>query len=431
MKQLLIAVIGSSTLLLNAIPALAEDPANEVHLISIYQGFEQTDNKIHGPKAMVKVDRPGKQVTLVLTSYSGATWHVSATKDTRIKRVVLGGYEQQAIQGVPETTEITKAWRGQTPTPLYYSYKPEGPAFRKLVKQTYVFTKTEISSFHGVSQARPDMPFVIDKAQNDPRLTVSFPQPTSLEELPMDLRDIKFAAHHYVSGPQRHELSVSFGQHTPFGPMEKELKPLPARVTRVVHDHENKTTYGISDHGVVQIDGDTNSVVPLELGLDVPRLSWPCEITYDTKRKRVIVGSSGGGGFLYAFSTESRQWSVISKRPGSLDAFTYSPSDDSIYGVLFDRGDDESRASLAKVNAEGVIVSRIPLGSPIEPGSLTNGPGVCTTQVAIAGKHIAILASPGGIGDREHLDTASIYLVDYETKKVWLTFKKTVEISAK
>src|SRR5690606_24613872 len=177
------------------------------------------------------------------------------------------------------------------------------------------------------------------------------------------------------------------------GPVEKSLKPFPEDVQPIAYDSVNKTYYGISRHGVVQVDMETKKVKPLELGLDVPRLSWPCEITFDSKRNRVILGSSGGGGYLYAYSPAKNEWSVISKRPRSLDAFVYSPDDDYLYGVLFEHTEAGPAPSLAKVNAEGALVSRVPLGPLIEPGSLNSGPGVTTTQVAIVGKYVAILSA--------------------------------------
>lgn len=406
-------------------PKHKQDAGSEVHLISIYGGFEQTGEKIHGPKALVNVDRPGKHVTLVLTSHSGATWYVTASKDTHIRKVILGGNEEQAVEGVPKSTEITKAWRGQTSTPVSASYKPVGPGFRRLVKQVYALTKTELASFHGASRSKPDVPFLIDKVQDNSQLLVDYPQPTPLDKLPRDAREIAFFAHHYVADQRGHAVTSSFGQYTVAGPVVQSLKPLPKGVSRLAYDPVTKMHYGISGHGVVQIDMKTNVVKQLKLGLGVPKLSWPCEITYDTKRKRVILGSSGGGGYLYAYSTEKEQWSVISKRPGAFDAFVYSPADDFIYGVLFEYSEEGNIASLAKVNANGAIVSKIPLGPPIQPGSLNTGPGVCTTQVAVAGKYIAILASPGGLG-RNNLDAASIYLVDPDKKQVWLTSKKRV-----
>ena len=266
---------------------------------------------------------------------------------------------------------------------------------------------------------------MIDSIQNNPELSVNYPEPTPIAELPRELRNATFLAHHYPTERHPFVSAPSFGQHTVCGPVEKSLQPLPPRVRRMAQDTDNNLYYGISGHGVVKFDLKSQDVTPIELGLNVPSLSWPGEITYDTKRKRVILGSSGGGGYLYAYSTENQQWSVISKRPGDLDAFVYSATDDFIYGILFEHSEQGKVASLAKVNAEGSVVNRFTLGPPIHPASLNAGPGVCTTQIAIAGKYIAILVSPDGLG-RDHLDAASIYFVDPVTQQVWLTSKKPV-----
>lgn len=52
----------------------AKPPAGdntEVHLVSLYEGNYKTDGKVHGGKASVHVNRPGKSVILVLSSSSG------------------------------------------------------------------------------------------------------------------------------------------------------------------------------------------------------------------------------------------------------------------------------------------------------------------------------------------------------------------------
>ena len=407
--------------------AFQSETDNEVHLVSIYEGYEKSKGKIHGPRANVHVDRPGKEVTLVLTSYDGATWQITTTTGTKIREVILGGYEEQAVKGVSESTKVTKVWRGQSDKPLSYSHRSEGAKFRQLVKQVHALTGTELSSFYGTYRSVPDVPLVVDAVQENPTLLSSYPQPT--KDLPSNARDVTFVAHRYVAGPRRFDLSSSFGEHTPTGPIEKELKSLPRGVKRIAYDANNNVHYGISDHAVFQVDLEADDVKEMKLGLDVPTLHWVSDITFDTKRKRVIEGSRSGGdgrgdrGYLYAYSTEKQQWSVISKNPMTLRSFAYSPADDFIYGVFFSHSEAGKVASLAKVNAEGKIVDSFKLGPPIGPGSLNLDAGVSTTQVAIAGDYIAILSSPSNRPSSK-IDAASIYLVDPATREVWLTSKK-------
>jgi hypothetical protein len=45
----------------------------ELHVVGLYEGATRTGGEIHGPKASVTVDRPGKRVTLVLAAYSSLT----------------------------------------------------------------------------------------------------------------------------------------------------------------------------------------------------------------------------------------------------------------------------------------------------------------------------------------------------------------------
>ena len=421
-------ILGLAVILAVSLAASSGENEQEAHLVSIYEGFGRTADKSHDAKARVHVDRPGKQVTLILTSYSRTLWQVSVSPITQLQKVILGGYECQAIEGLPASTEIIKAWRGQSPTPLYFSYKPVGRQFRQLVRQVHALTRSELASFHGAYRAPSAAPFVIDRVQNDPQLAVDYPQPTPVERLPAEARSVTFSAHHYTTGRHHHDLLCSFGQYTVRGPVPQSLRPLPDRTTRITYDPVGKVHYGISGHGVVEVNLTTNEIEPLDPGPDVPRLSWPCEITYDTKRNRLILGSSGGGGYLYAYSPFEGHWSVISKRPGALDAFTYSSANDCLYGVLFEYTDEGHVPSLAKVNSHGAIVGRIPLDPPIHPGSLATGPGVCTTQVAMAGKYVAILAAPGGLSDRDGPDAPLIYLVDPEKGKVWLTGKEPTDL---
>lgn len=120
---------------------------NEVHLVRIASGFEETGGIIHGPRALVHVDRPGKKVTLVLTSIRKVKWHVSFTKKTEIRQVILSGLEQQAVEGVPESTEIKR----EKIEAVYYTFYPaDGPSMQRLVRQVYKITERELASAHSV-----------------------------------------------------------------------------------------------------------------------------------------------------------------------------------------------------------------------------------------------------------------------------------------
>ena len=92
---------------------------------------------IHGNKTLVTVNRPGKRVTLVLTSYEPMTWELTVEKDTIVEKVILCGRERGAVKGLPEKTEVVQASRrGKNPALAVYAYKVDSPAFRQSRRST-------------------------------------------------------------------------------------------------------------------------------------------------------------------------------------------------------------------------------------------------------------------------------------------------------
>ncbi len=76
----------------------------ELHVIGLYDAYDSATDQ-YGV-ASVHIDRPGP-VRLVLSSYSAATWNVTAGPDTELVEVVAHGHDAQAIvapDGVPTAT---------------------------------------------------------------------------------------------------------------------------------------------------------------------------------------------------------------------------------------------------------------------------------------------------------------------------------------
>src|SRR4051812_28767666 len=102
-------------LMCGAAAIAAQPPAppaavSELHVVALYEGVTRTGNMIHGGKAAVRVDRPGKDVTLVVSSYNSVTWEVTAGPQTKLAKVIVSGYHRQAVK-VPEGTKVVEAFR--------------------------------------------------------------------------------------------------------------------------------------------------------------------------------------------------------------------------------------------------------------------------------------------------------------------------------
>ncbi|HTK77150.1 MAG TPA: hypothetical protein VL371_17925, partial [Gemmataceae bacterium] len=209
--------IAIPTLVLFATASAAPPPQpqpddREVHVVGIYAGSTRTGDKIHGGKASVRVDRPGKQVTLVLTAYDPVTWDVSASEKTRLLKVVLAGYHKQAVTGLPQHVDVVEAFavgrQGQPTIP--YAYDIKSANLRPMIQKLHALTNLEVVSFQGTHSGDPLRPFVVDRVQTEPRLDSAFPKPEAAANLPK----LDFPALHFVPGRLRGLGQASYGQFT-------------------------------------------------------------------------------------------------------------------------------------------------------------------------------------------------------------------------
>jgi len=81
-------------------PAVLPEPGaasadSEVHIVGIYGPKEKSR------KVRVDVKPSGKPIVLALCSYHEATWEVSVDPAALLERVVVSGYFEQKIEGVP------------------------------------------------------------------------------------------------------------------------------------------------------------------------------------------------------------------------------------------------------------------------------------------------------------------------------------------
>jgi hypothetical protein len=400
-------------------PAKKDDKDRELHVVGIYEGYTKSDGKIHGGKAQVLLKRPGKQVTLVLVSHTPVTWEVAVDKDTKLEKVILGGYGRAAVKGTPEKVEVVEAFRGSKDAWLPYStYKIDEPRFRAVIDALDAKTGQKIASFTGVYRAEADVLLVVENVDNDERLSADYPTPVPAAKLPK----LTFQAHRYIPGERPHDVSArSFGEFTLAGPKADTLKPLPDRVSRMTYDPAGKKYYGIADHGLVEIDLEKKKVKKLDPGLNVPEISWPADVTFDTKRERVVLVTSAGGGHMYSYHPKTGNWNALAEKPAQVVA--YHPKDDVVYGLKSDfRG---AGTELQEINANGAVVTSVKLDGQFLPGMLGVGPGVSGVQLVPADDKLVLLIDPVGLRGSEAPAPkwSYMYLIDPKTGKAQLVWK--------
>jgi hypothetical protein len=407
-------------LLLASTPLVAApvrpDPAGgrEAFVVGVYEGFK-TPTGGESQFAYVTVNRPKQRVTLVLMAYGSVTWEIKAGPDTTIERVILGGYRAQQVNGLPAKTPISDAYRGApTPDLPFYLHSIDTPAFRVVAETVPKKWGLPVSGFVGGYQADPGRPFVIDKVSDDPRLRADYPVPTPAAELPK----LKFRALNYTVGERRFEVFASAGDFTLAGPDEASLHGLPGKVMRLTADPKGKKHYGISSHDIVEVDFDKHTTTKIAPGPDGPKISWPSDVAFDTKRNRLLLTTSTGG-YLIAHDPAAGTWETLVEN-FPIAALAYHPKNDMLYAVKF-----HSDPVLFRINAKGAVIDKLDLDGPFFPEMFKTGPGPTGLQLVPADDHMVLLSSPHGLRGSEGPTPARtyMYLIDLKTGKTRLTWK--------
>ncbi len=407
-------------------PATADDQpsARELHVVCVYEGSTRTGAAIHGERATVSVERPGKSVVLFLGACSdhSVTWEVLVGKDTKIESVILGGQKKQAVKELPEGTKLIEAF-GRGEKSLMGYYKLTALQTRRLIRQLVDRTELPVSSYFGIYQ--PKGTIQVTEVRNDPKLDPDFPQVDPNEKFP----ETSFPAVHSVPGRFPHETAATVGEFTLRGPLLDTLKTVKGQYAHFAFDPDAKQWYGLK-HEVFALDLKQQTATELPLDEDVPKFSWPSGFTFDSKRKRLVVATHGGEGFLYEYSLADKKWSVFASLNNlDLSNLCYSPHHDAYYSVMLDYdGNSHTIPTLIRLNASGAVISRERLVGPFVDGMLGDphqGGGV---QLLPLGEQLVLISNSSGYdpNDGSRSDPATfIFHVDPKLGFARLSWKST------
>ncbi len=394
------------------ITVLGEPPGDrELHVVGVYTGAAPGGGVSHNNEqgdAAVRVNRPGKRVTLVLSAYEPVVWHLTVGDATVIDRIILGGYYRQRVEGVGSEVQIIDLTFANTPENyLYVGYSLDCPGPYRAFERIRAMTGLEISSFHGEYLAPYPEPFVIDNVQDDPRLRADYPVPTPGSQLPNLQFQLSFS--HRGSG------EVFTRRYTLAGPQE-DSRLLPA--VRVIRDGGTRYYYGLSWHEPFRVDTQTHTEQPFEPPATLPELSWPWGLTYDPQRSRVLLSTFGGEGDLYGYAPASEQWSIVRSMDNrDVDSLEYHAANDSLYGLTVFGGECGS-PSVMKFTPGGEFQSQFPLDLQAYGLSL----GSHTTELVSVGEYLVLLLEPSHPHNYEQSESR-MYLIDPRTGESWLTYR--------
>lgn len=261
-------------------------PANlaENAEVIVVSGYEAGNQATNGTAIRVIVDRPGKSVLLVLSSYEKIAWSVDATSGTQIKGIVVSGYVQ------PDARVVATAPVFQSKLP--YSYEKNSGNFLALLSGlNRLFGISRIDAFRG-QYALPGI-ITIDKTdpgQSDLTLQGELPQkpltPLGFELTNSDYRKVPWS----LEGP------------TDAAP---QIILAPSKTVKALQD---QLVYQVVGNDLFTVDQSTGKRIKLDLPDNFPSFSWPMDVAYDSKRHYVTLASLGGEGFLYRYDTNTGKW---------------------------------------------------------------------------------------------------------------------------
>ncbi|MFP6800384.1 MAG: hypothetical protein VCA39_14910 [Pseudomonas sp.] len=267
-------------------PSTAKPPVNlaEGAEVIVVSGYEADNQATNGTVVKVLIDRPGKSVLLVLTSYDKIAWHVDASSGTQIKGIVVSAYESPSVH----TSVATPVFQSKLP----YSYEKNSGNFAGLLNGlNQLFDIEQVDAFRG-KYALPNSILIdeLDPPQN--ALTLQGDQPQA------PLKSLKF------------ELTTSdYGKATWSleGPSSSVSK-LDLVEGKAVKATQDQRIYEIVGHDFQVTTTATGKKTLLEMPDNFPSLSWPMGVAYDSKRHYIALASLGGEGFFYRLDTNTGKW---------------------------------------------------------------------------------------------------------------------------
>jgi hypothetical protein len=368
----------------------------EVMMITGYQPSMAQQN--------VNIDRPGKSLVLVLSSYARASWRVSATPGTRLLGILVSSYERSTLDAPMHV-------RGYAVS-LPYATEIDSRKLRHAIRQlNALFGITRIDAFRGSY----DIPSVTDIREVDAR---------------------------------RPELTLAGLQATaPASPFEFDLVGLDGQKVRWTNGGPRVAADGTRDvlhqgKSIVLPSGTTVRLGPK--GLDVlepgkapslralpaslPEFSWAMDVAYDSHQGIVAVVSLGGEGFFYRYDLTRDQW---------LDARSMNNED--VTSLAYDAGARRylgwtSYGQLLSIRPDGTLEGSAPLAKLLPGlGSIYDRGNQPVPRVGIAAHkgQVALVAfEKSAIGRSPSATVDIIWTYDPKSGAASMTYKAPVRAAA-
>ncbi len=280
----------------------------ELHVIGVYEAasvLPKTEDRQPRP-VEVRLRKTAHPVVLLLMSYDPVEWQIAVDPDACLRGVILSSYHESTVRCAVALHHVVPLQNGPHAYALHSTEPGEcdGLALIELFER---HAGLPVASFQGeYAGTRFQVPCYDDATiVRDvlARHQALVRERTVTPPAPFLLVDAGFIIHH---GTRDEPISV------------------PAHDTKAVTFCDaNGRYYAIADQALYAVapDGTSDAVAPA----NAPRLGWLGGVTYDAKRRRVVVTTCWHTGAHYLYDPTSGRWDAIdvAQTGGGIHAIAY------------------------------------------------------------------------------------------------------------
>lgn len=369
----------------------------EVHVVSGYEA---------GSTVKVVVDRPGKDVVLVLGMYERKpTWQVEATRRTRLRRVIVGLRGDTKRSRVTSTRRLTVV----AGTGLRYATSTDSINFVRFVAHLKCTLGVErVSSFFGAYTLPREVR--VDQVEKRDELRLDYPKAQRPGVNPrFTLLRRNGSTPWTARGPKRGKPGVY---------LQPRLVAVD-RSGRLIMLSKDREALAL------QLKGKRQKIA---LPSSFPELSWPFGVAWLPKQKLALIGTFGGEGYLYRYNLAKKRWvDARSLNNADYTSMAADPLTGGLVALPQWRGSSWSRATYHLLSAEGIVQRRRRM--PRLPGYFRlfdpgNGSGPKLSLIATKKALVLIAFAGGRWGGSGPKAVRRIWVVDRNSNSAVLSYKR-------
>jgi len=355
----------------------------QLHAVGLYEGAPPETNPMDRAKnidghrvgmAHVKVTYIGAPLVLALCAYDPVQWNLEVGPGVQLKKIILGGYYKQEVEGVPDGVTI-EGQTGRRRDDQYAFWAENQVDWQRTASRLRDLTGLETMTFWTAYRYQGP-PFVIgpDNAEWAGKMTVNALNmlhtqaiDESRSKLAKQLASRSFPDIYCTAADRYGHVSSSFAIHSIFGPYADTMQPLRWGTTEFAEDPRGPSFFGWSwQMGLLSIDPKDGNVAEWPVsGLDVES---PHEVSlaFDTKRNQLMVWGLN----LLAVDILKKEATLLSRGRPPVCAMTYDEEGDRLIGYCapYEGGSGRNISELRTFNHRGAELSRAKLDFPIPHG---------------------------------------------------------------